>query len=469
MKEKKQQRQMGAGFISWCNRWIPNALVLAFLLTLLVAILCVIFVQSPLITSTETKTSLLDAWTSGFWSLLTFAMQMALVMLTGYVLASAPIVKKGLTKLANIPNGPAGAMLMCGIVTLILFWIHWGLGMMASIVLGQQILVASYRKGYKIHMPSLIAYVYATELCCNGISQAAPLYGATTGYLASLTSNAAASAYVGDMIPLTDTVLSTTCFIQNICLFLIVTLISFFLMPKQADRIEEISPVLLEEFSNDKIIAEKPERTSPAEWLNNSPLLNIIIGVAGMIFVIRTLATSGFVGISLNNYNFMMLMLGLLLCGTPEIFCRCVANAIGATWGVIIQFPFYAGIFGLISYTGFNEVLVNGFVNISTTKTFPAIAFIYSSILNMVVPSGGSKFVIEAPYLLQICEQLKVSVGDVIQAYTYGDMTTNIIQPFWALPFVGLFRIDFKKIFPYTFLVCVAAFVFNFLFILLVY
>ena len=465
---EKQQKTMGGGFINWCNRWIPNALVLAFLLTLLVAVLAIIFVHSPIIVSTDEKMSLVDAWAKGFWNLLTFAMQMTLVMLTGYVLASAPIVKRGLAKLASIPNGAASAFLLCGITTLILFWVHWGLGMMASIVLAQQVLAASRRKGYQIHMPSLVAYVYAAEMCCNGISQAAPLYGATSGYLASLTTDASVAAYVGDIIPLSSTVFSPLCFIQNICLFLIVTIVSYLLMPKKRELIEEIPLDFANEITNSDT-GEKPDRSTPAEWLNNSPLLNIIIGVGGMIYVIRTLISTGIVGISLNNYNFMMLMLGLLLCGTPAVFCRCVSNAIGATWGIIIQFPFYAGIFGLISFTGLNEVIVNAFTSISTAKTFPAIAFVYSGILNMVVPSGGSKFVIEAPYLLQVCQQMSVDVADVIQDYTYGDMTTNVIQPFWALPFVGLMRIDFKKIFPYTFMVCVLAFVFNFLYILLLY
>ncbi len=468
MKEKTSKRPFGSGFVDWCNRWIPNALVLAFLLTILVAVLCLIFTGSPLIRSTETKTSLVDAWAGGFWNLLTFAMQMALIMLTGYVLASAPIIKRGLAKLARIPNTALGAMLLCGVVTLILFWIHWGLGMMASIVLGQQVLAASRQKGYRIHMPSLVAYIYACELCCNGISQAAPLYAATSGYLQNLTADAAVADYVPTVISLSETVLTPQIFIQNGCLFLIVTLISYLLMPKSADRIEEIDPAFAEELLTSQIGTSEKAKT-PAEWLNNSPLLNIVIGLAGMVYVVKTLATSGIVGISINNYNFMMLMLGLLLCGTPNIFCKCVANAIGSVWGIIIQFPFYAGIFGLITYTGLSAVIANLFTSIATTKTFPAVAFVYSSIMNMVVPSGGSKFVIEAPYLLEVCAELKVNVASVINAYTFGDMTTNIIQPFWALPFVGLFRIDFKKIIPYTFLVAVATFVFNVLYILILY
>ncbi|MGN0658427.1 MAG: TIGR00366 family protein, partial [Emergencia sp.] len=438
MKEKKD-KVLGAGFVDWCNRWIPNALVLAFLLTILVAVLCIIFTDSPLISSTETSTSLVDAWTGGFWNLLTFSMQMALVMLTGYILASAPICKRGLTRLAQIPNNAVTAMLMCGIVTLILFWIHWGLGMMASIVLGQQVLAASVRKGYKIHMPSLVAYIYACELCCNGISQAAPLNAATAGFLRSLTADETVASYVPEIIPLSDTCLTPSIFIQNICLFIIVTAISYFMMPKKDENIEEIGYAFAEELTAPEPPKKKAE--TPAEWINNSPLLNYVIGIAGMIFVVRTLMQSGIVGISLNNYNFMMLMLGLLLCVTPEQFCKCVMGAIGSTWGIIIQFPFYAGIFGLITYTGFNDVIVSLFTSISTTESFPTVSFIYSSIMNMVVPSGGSKFVIEAPYLLQVCQELQVDIPDVINAYTVGDMTTNIIQPFWALPFMGLFKI----------------------------
>lgn len=467
MSKKNGTKVLGSGFVDWCNRWVPNALVLAFLLTILVAILCVIFAGSPLITSTETKMSLIDAWSGGFWNLLTFAMQMALVMLTGYILASAPICKKGLTKLAYLPNTTFSAMLLCGITTVILFWIHWGLGMMASIVLGQQVMVAARQKGYKLHMPSLVAYIYACELCCNGISQAAPLNAATPGFLQSLTADEAVIAYVPEVISLGDTVLNVPIITQNLCLFLIVTVISYFMMPKDEHNIEEIGEAFAKELA---AVEEKaPKAQTPADWLNNSPLLNIIIGCAGMIFVVRTLATDGIVGISLNNYNFMMLMLGLLLCGTPEQFCKCVAGAIGSTWGIIIQFPFYAGIFGLIAYTGLNEVIVGLFTSISTTESFPTVSYIYSSIMNMVVPSGGSKFVIEAPYLLQVCEQLKVDIADVVNAYTVGDMTTNIIQPFWALPFIGLFKIDFKKIIPYTVFVALAAFVFNALYIYFIY
>ena len=458
------KRSMTDRFVDGCYRWMPNSIVLVFLLTVLVAVLAVIFCGSPLVTSTETKTSLIDAWNGGFWSLLSFAMQMSLVMLTGYILASAPVVKRGLTKLASIPNTTAGAMLLCGIATCIVWWVHWGLGMMGSIVLGRLLAAQGKEKGYKLDVPWLVAYLWGVECAGVGISQAAPLYGATPGYLQGLVVDAAVRALIPDVIPLADTVVNPLIIGQNIGLFIIITLVARLIMPKKEERILEVSDAFAEEILTVEAI-EKPDRSSPAAWINSSPLLNIIIGGAGLIWGIRLIATSGIVNISLNNFNFIMLMLCVLLCWTPNVLGKCCADAIGNIWGVVNQFPFYAGIFGLITQTGLNEVIVHFFTSISSQETFPLIAYIYSGLLNLVVPSGGSKFIIEAPYIMEVCTELDVSIARIIDAYNFADLNTNIIQPFWGLAFLAMFRIDFKQIIPYTAIIALAVFIFNMLFI----
>lgn len=127
-------------------------------------------------------------------------------------------------------------------------------------------------------------------------------------------------------------------------------------------------------------------------------------------------------GLTINNFNFTMLMLGIVLCGTPERFSKACIASVGAVWGVIIQFPLYAGIFGIIVNTGLATVISDAFMAISTTKTFPYVAYIYSAVLNMAVPSGGSKFVIECPYLIDVAAKLNVSVPKLLVAYTYGDL-----------------------------------------------
>ena len=122
-------------------------------------------------------------------------------------------------------------------------------------------------------------------------------------------------------------------------------------------------------------------------------------------------------------------------------------------------------IFGLITQTGLNEVIVHFFTSISSQETFPLIAYIYSGLLNLVVPSGGSKFIIEAPYIMEVCTELDVSIARIIDAYNFADLNTNIIQPFWGLAFLAMFRIDFKQIIPYTAIIALAVFIFNMLFI----
>ena len=230
----------------------------------------------------------------------------------------------------------------------------------------------------------------------------------------------------------------------------------------------EVDDAFAEEIMHVETV-EKPDRSSPAAWINSSPLLNIIIGGVGLIWSVRLIATSGIVNISLNNFNFIMLMLCVLLCWTPNIFCKCCADAIGNIWGVVVQFPFYAGIFGLITQTGLNEVIVHAFTSISTKETFPLVAYVYSALLNIVVPSGGSKFVIEAPYIVQVCTELDVSIARIIDVYNFADLNTNIIQPFWGLAFLAMFRIDFKQIIPYTALIALAVLIFNLSYIAIFY
>jgi short-chain fatty acids transporter len=188
-------------------------------------------------------------------------------------------------------------------------------------------------------------------------------------------------------------------------------------------------------------------------------ILSLIIGIAGLIWIVKFVVTQGLNNISINNFNFIMLIFGVLLCGSPNQYIKCVQSSVGQTWGVIIQFPLYAGIFGLIVYTGLATVIVNFFMSFATTRNFPVICFIYSSILNMAVPSGGSKFIIEAPYIIDVAAKLNVNIGVILDAYTAGDQVTNVIQPFWALPFLAAFQIDFKKILPYTCVACAGAYI----------
>lgn len=469
--ENLNKKTLGDKFVSFFDRFTPNALVFAFILSVIVAILALIFTKSPLFFDTaEGQISVMNAWVKGFWNLLTFAMQMSLIMITGNIIAISPPVQKLIRKLSLLPNNWFQAYAMILVIAWILTFIHWGIGMMCCIALLRNTLAAAREKGYPIHAPALIACAYSCAIPAVGISQAAPLYGATPGYLLSLCVSEISKGYVANSYPLSSSVLTWWNLLQCVILFGVVFAVGYLIMPKNKLKMEGCSDELYADVKHTQTMYNpKPDRSTFALWINNSRLLSYAVGIFGAIWCIKLYASQGFNGLTINNFNFTMLMLGFLLCGTPERFSQAAIASVSAVWGVIIQFPLYAGIFGMIAYTGLSEVIANAFMAISTTRTFPWVAYVYSAVLNMAVPSGGSKFVIEAPYLLDVAARLNVSVPKLLVAYTFGDQTTNIIQPFWALPYLAMCHIDFKKLLPYTMFVCIGAFIVCSVFFLTIY
>ncbi len=153
---------------------------------------------------------------------------------------------------------------------------------------------------------------------------------------------------------------------------------------------------------------------------------------------------NGWNGINLDVVNFMFLTVGILLHWTPASFLKAAEEGGKFIWGVAVQFPFYAGIFGIIKFSGLAEVMANWFTAIATKETYPFIVLWYSGILNYIVPSGGSKWAIEAPYIIQAAKNLGVENSVTIIAYAWGDMVTDVIQPFWAIPLLGVAKLGFR-------------------------
>lgn len=466
--KEKETTTFSERFGDFCNKWVPNSMVFVFGLTLLVAVLAVIICKAPILNSTETATSVIDGWVQGFWKLLQFSMQMSLIIITGFVLASSPPVKKILEKIAKIPNSQISAIILIGIVSGFVSWLHWGMGMMFGMILGREVLGQAKKRGFKIHKNSFVAAIYANmTLCYVGVSHAAALFAASPGFLKSLVTEESA-ALMANSIPLSETLLTPVVVIQIIVLSFAAIATVLVMTPKDKNKIEEIS----EEFANEIQSVKnesKIENITPAQKIENSPVLNIFIGFMGMYWSIKMLVSQGIVGISINNFNFFMLTLGVLLCWTPTKFIQAVRESMDAIWGIVIQFPFYAGIFGIITFTGLNHVIAEWFVSISTANMFPWIAYVYSAVLNFFVPSGGSKFIIEAPYLIPASQQVGAELPKVLNAYAFGDSTTNLIQPFWALPYLAMFKIKFKDILPYGFIISIVAFLITSFFILVLY
>lgn len=385
---------------------------------------------------------LLQDWIKGFWQLLTFAMQMSILMITGFVLADSKIARRGITRFVTMFKSTRKLLFWYGLILAVVWWLHWGIGLMLGIIMGREL--AARNRGSGLHYPMIAAMAYAGIVCAGGPSQAPPLLVATPGhFIEKLTG----------VIPITETVFMPQMILLNVILVLSLPVL-FMLMAPAGDKAEEISEELAEEFLAEAPEAQPTNRT-PAEFLNTSFALPLIIGILGLIWAADFLIRQGIGKLDLNSLNFIMLMLGLLMHRSLRSFTASVGRGVITVGGVIIQFPFYAGIFGIISNSGLSGVIAGWFVSISSKESFPLINFIYSGIMNIFVPSGGSKFVIEAPYTVPAAQQLGVGIPYVVNSYVLGDLWTNLIQPFWALPILGAFKVRFQQILPYGLTLCI--------------
>jgi short-chain fatty acids transporter len=217
--------------------------------------------------------------------------------------------------------------------------------------------------------------------------------------------------------------------------------------PKKGEEIEA-DPKIIEEATFEAPICPT-EALTPALRIEHSPFINMIVGLGGVTWLFWYFQKNGFAGINLDVVNFTFLIIGVILHRTPASFLKAAYEGGTFIWGVVIQFPFYAGIFGIIKFSGLAEVMANWFTAIATKELYPFVVMWYSGILNYIVPSGGSKWAIEAPYIMQAGKTLGFSAPLTVIAYAWGDMVTDVIQPFWAIPLLGVAKLGFRDIMGY--------------------
>jgi short-chain fatty acids transporter len=417
------------GFSRWSVRWIPDAMVFVLVLTL------IIFVLAWFLTP-HSPYQLMHDWVNGFWTLLTFAMQMSVLMVTGFCVADSRPVHRLITKFATSFKRPSSAIMAYSLLIAVIWWLHWGVGMMVGIIMGREL--CARNKGMGLHYPMVAAIASSAIICAAGPSVAAPLFLATPGHF---------MADATGVIPISQTVFDSHMLVINAALILLFPVMYRLMTPKK-ERTVEITDERIAEFTAETPVKDHAALT-PAEKLDHSLLLVCLVGIIGLIWIGEFLWNKGIGSLDLNTLNFIFLIGGIILHGNANSYVASAQRGVITVGGVIIQFPFYAGIFGIIKFSGLSGIIAGWFVAVSSAETFPLITFIYSGILNIFVPSGGSKFVIEAPYLIPAAQQTGAHLPYVINAYSLGDVTTNMIQPFWALPILGAFKLKFQEILPY--------------------
>ncbi|CAB3783755.1 Putative short-chain fatty acid transporter [Paraburkholderia caffeinitolerans] len=422
-------QRITAFFTELMRRYLPDPFVFAIGLTLLTMVLAVT-VQGQAITALTTS------WGKGFWALLAFTTQMAVILAMGYVLATAPLTDRLLDRLVSHVSSPRTAIIVATLVGGIGSWLNWGFGLVVGGIVARKL--ALRVKG--VHYPLIIASAYsAFTLYGLGLSASIPVLISTKGH--------PLEAQMG-IIPLSETIFSPTMLITSLVTIVTLPLLNAWLHPKAGQPVKEIDRALDAAPKAAAPVLDTDESGTLAHRLNNSRLLSFVIGAIGMGYVALHFVQGG--SIDLNLINFFILFLGILLLGTPIRYVEKLNEGIRTISGIILQYPFYAGIMAIMASSGLVDTLSAAFVKVATPATLPFWGLISSFVINFFAPSGGGHWVIQGPFMIEAAKTIGASVSHTSVAVMLGNAWNDLVQPFWILPALALSRLKLKDIMGYT-------------------
>ena len=424
--------RFGLTLAQWSERWFPDPLVFAFM--------GIVFVFLTGIALGEGATQLAIQGGRSFWALIPFTMQMVMIIIGGYVVASTPAVYGFIRWLAGIPKTPRSAIALVALFSMATSLISWGLSLIFS---GLYVRELSNRvQGMDYRAAGAAAYLGTGSVWALGLSSSAALLMATKASIPP------ALFETSGLIPLTQTLFLWQSIVTAIVLIGVSVVVAYFSAPsaENAKTAEDFG------VSYRPIDTRLEPSGKPGEWFEYSPLLTILVVLLlgwYLVDLFRNSPQGALAALDLNTYNLIFITLGLLLHWRPKRFLQAVGNAVPATGGVLVQFPFYAVIFGMIAGTGISGRLAQLFARVTTQSTYPLLVALYSAVLGVFVPSGGSKWVMEAPYVLQAANLQRVHLGWVVQIYNAAEALPNLINPFWMLPLLGLLRMKARDLVGY--------------------
>ena len=425
--------RFGLALANWSERWFPDPLVFALLGIL------VVFIVGLCLRESASKLAIQGA--KNFWTLVPFTMQMVMIIIGGYVVATTPLVSRLIAALARIPKTGRGAIALIALFSMLTSLISWGLSLIFSGLLTREL--AGRVKGMDYRAAGAAAYLGLGATWALGLSSSAAMLMATKSAIPP------ALLAVSGIIPLRQTLFLWESIAMAVVLIVVSVAVAWLSAPSEANaRTAEHFGIAAE----DARYADEP-RSKPGEWLEYSPVLSVFVGVLIVWYLIdffRSSPQGALAALDLNTYNLIFITVGLLLHWRPRRFICSVTDAVPATGGVLIQFPFYAVIFGMIVGTGISTWLAALFARITTHETYPLLVALYSAILGTFVPSGGSKWIIEAPYVLQAANLHHVHLGWVVQIYNAAEALPNLVNPFWMLPLLGILRLKARDLVGYS-------------------
>lgn len=414
-------------FTNLMRKYLPDPFVFAIGLTLLTMILSIV------VEGQGFKEMTLN-WGNGFWDLLAFTAQMAVILAAGYVLATSPLIDKLLNKIASKVRTPKAAIIVATLVGGIGCYLNWGFGLVIGSVMAKKLAV----KVKGVHYPLIIASAYSGfTLYGLGLSASIPVLISTPGHPMEKTMG---------VIPLSETIFSPPVIMTSIVLIITLPMLNAMLHPKRKENIIEMNPSVHSEET--AAATGLLEENTLANKLNNSRLLSFIIGIIGIIYVCIYFYDGH--SLNLNIVNFIILFLGILLLGSPAKYIASLNEGIKTISGIILQYPFYAGIMAIMTRSGLVNTIAKGFVHFSSAESLPFWGLISSFFINYFAPSAGGHWVVQGPFMIDAAKELHSSLSQTSMSVMLGSAWNDLVQPFWLLPALAISKLKLKDVMGYT-------------------
>src|SRR5580765_1796428 len=421
----------GLRLSAWFEHWFPDAFSLACIAVIVVFVATLALGSSPLQSA--------QWFGAGFWDMVAFTMQMALIILTGYAVATSGPVFAIIRRLAGIPKTGRSAAAFVGLFSMLSSLLSWRFSLISSALLASE--VTHRVRGADYRAVGAAAYLGIGSVWALGLSSSAALIMAAPGSLPP------SILQISGVIPLSQTLGLW----QSIVIALVLGVLSYaicYYSAPEAEQARSMADMGVDYQATTRSIgtAEKP-----GEWLEYSPLLTIFLGGCGISYLAREVATKGAaIVLDLNHFVFAFLIAGLLLHWRPRSFTKAISAGVPSVAGVLIQYPLYAGMVKMMTESGLAKKMAEFFIDVSTPRTFPLLVGVYSAFLGLFIPSAGGKWLVEAPYMLTAAKSLHVHLGWVVQTYNATEALANLIHPFWMLPLLGILNLKARDIVGYS-------------------
>ena len=421
-------------FVRLVDKYYPDAFLFVIILSILTFVLAITLTEAS---STQT----LKAWGGGLPKLFTFTAQITIVMITAHALAHTNPVENLLIKLGNIPKKSFHAYALVTFISGLASLFAWSFGLIVGGISAKFIAMGCEKKKIKIHYPLLVASAYSGYVIWHmGYSSSAALFVASEGH--TLVSE------IG-IIPVTETIFTGFNITVALLTLLTITIVCPLMRPSNVNEIIEIDTKLLKEKRKHK---NTNDIKNFAQRIENNRYLSLLTGLSLIGYIFAIYSEKGFF-LDLDIVSWTFLSIGLILANSPIHYVKLVNNAALTVGPIILQYPFYAGIMGIMADTGLIKILADGISSVATSETLGFFSFLSGGLVNMFVPSGGGQWAVQGPVMIEAARTLNVEPYVIVLGVAYGDQWTNMIQPFWTIPLLAIAGLHMRQIMGYTFVI----------------